>query len=142
MRRSYRSRHAGFAAPGFGGTAGVEERLDVPHDATGDLLALRMAGATARVEVQRLAEAHGERTAARNVEAPPRQRFVGAADGCGNHRHARPERHHGDAGLAGDEAALAAERPFREDPDHAALLQYPEAPFHGAWVRPAQADSN
>src|SRR5262245_8038820 len=101
-----------------------------------------MAGATARVEVQRLTEAHSERTAARNVEAPPRQRLVGAADGRGNDRHARPKRHHSDARLAGDEAALAAERSLREDPDHAALLQHPEAPLHGAWVGPAQADPN
>jgi hypothetical protein len=92
------------------------------------------------VEVQRLAEANGEGAAARDVESATGQRLVGAADRRRHDGHPRPQGDHGDSRLPRYQPPLAAERPFGEDPDDAALLEGAEGTLDGAWIGPLEID--
>ena len=133
-----------LAALGRRGPVGVEQRGDVAHDPPRDLLAVGVARAAAArlVEVQRLAEADGERAAAGDVEAAAGQRLVGAADRRGHDGHARAQRDHGDARLPRYEPPLAAERPLGEDPDDAAVLEDAEGALDGARVWALEVDGD
>ena len=98
------------------------------------------AAAARLVEVQRLAEADGERPAARDVEAATGQRLVGAADRRGHDGHAARRAIMADARLPRYEPPLAAERALGKDPDDAALLEGAEGALDGARVGPLEVD--